>query len=147
MVPPRVFYLSCLLASGCAAQTTLPVTSAAYVVYYRNGAVIGTFDSMKDCEWARENDLRHRAEPLAQHLGLTFERTQELLEAEMSACTPAWITRSTAGAANYWIAFIKRPGQATVLIGGPTEIECQDLGWDLTCRPVRIEARTQEPGR
>jgi glucose dehydrogenase len=139
MVPPRVFYLSCLLASGCAAQATLPAT--AYVVYYRNGAVIGTFDSMKNCEWARENDLQHRTNALADHLGLTFERTKELLEAEMSPCMSAWITQSTAGAANYWITFVKRPGQATVLIAGPTEIECQDLVWDLTCRPVRIERR------
>ena len=133
-----------LLVGGCAAQVTpgtLTAPEAAYVVYFKNRSVIGTFESLEQCEWGRENDLRVRTELLAHHLGLTFERSQELLEAEMSPCTPAQVTRSTASLANYWIATVKPPGQATLLIGGPTEIECIDLVGDLTCRPVKIERR------
>ena len=82
--------------------------------------------------------------PLQDHQGdiiLGRVRTQELLEAEMSPCTPAQVTQSTAALANYWIATVKLSGPATVLVGGPTEIECLDLVGDLTCRPVKIERR------
>lgn len=133
-----------LLVGGCAAQVTpgsLTAPATAYVVYFKNGSVIGTFESLEQCQWGRGNDLRVRTQVLAHRLGLTYERTQELLEAEMSPCTPAQVTRSTAALANYWIATVKRSGQATVLVGGPTEIECLDLVGDLTCRPVKIERR------
>ena len=140
----QVVLVLVLLVGGCAAQVTpgsLTAPATAYVVYFKNGSVIGTFESLEQCQWGRGNDLRVRTQVVAHRLGLTYERTQELLEAEMSPCTPAQATQSTAALANYWIATVKLSGPATVLVGGPTEIECLDLVGDLTCRPVKIERR------
>src|SRR6516165_5901716 len=109
----QVVLVLVLLVGGCAAQVTpgsLTASATAYVVYFKNGSVIGTFESLEQCQWGRGNDLRVRTQVLAHRLGLTYERTQELLEAEMSPCTPAQVTQSTAALANYWIATVKLSG-------------------------------------